>query len=97
SCPGADTRLGACGSRLPWIDQDIDVPVPGPEATMTDLLVKPSGDRGCVLQVTPQSAGWTYVGFELHRLEPGDTAGGESGDRELCLVLVSGRAGVTAG
>jgi len=64
---------------------------------MTDLLVKPSGDRGRVLQVTPQSAGWTYVGFELYRLDPGDTAGGESGDRELCLVLVSGRASVTAG
>ena len=63
---------------------------------MADLLVKPSGDRGRILQVTPRSAGWTYVGFELHRLESGDTAGGESGDRELCLVLVSGRASVTA-
>src|SRR5262245_7585950 len=73
------------------------MPVPGPEATMTDLLVKPSGDRGRVLQVTPQSAGWTYVGFELYRLEPGDTAGGEGDGRELCLVLVSGRASVTAG
>ena len=28
--------------------------------------------------MTPESAGWTYVGFDLHRLAPGETASGES-------------------
>jgi 5-deoxy-glucuronate isomerase len=50
-----------------------------------------------VHQVTPQSAGWTYVGFELFRLAPGESAGAWTGDREVCLVLVSGKAEVEAG
>ncbi|MCC6781831.1 MAG: 5-deoxy-glucuronate isomerase, partial [Planctomycetes bacterium] len=41
--------------------------------------------------VTPQSAGWGHVGFELHRLRPGDRAGAATGGREVCLVFVSGK------
>ncbi len=44
---------------------------------MSKLLVKPSGRHGRVNHVTPQSAGWTYVGFDLHRLRPGETAASE--------------------
>ena len=40
---------------------------------MSKLLVKPKGNSGRVSHVTPQSAGWTYVGFDLHRLKPGET------------------------
>ncbi len=36
---------------------------------MSKLLVKPKGDHGLVTKVTPESAGWTYVGFELHKLK----------------------------
>jgi 5-deoxy-glucuronate isomerase len=36
--------------------------------------------------VTPQSAGWQYVGFEV--VKPPHS--GETGDRELCLVVVEG-------
>ena len=32
-----------------------------------------------------------------HRLEPGETAGGRTGEREVCLVFVSGKGQVTAG
>ena len=58
---------------------------------MSRLLVKPDGRDGLVTQVTPQSAGWTYVGFDLHRLAAGDEASGDTGGREVCLVFISGR------
>lgn len=64
---------------------------------MADLLVKPKGATGRVTHVTPQSAGWTYVGFDLHRLAPGQSASGATGDREACLVLVTGKGKATAG
>jgi len=37
---------------------------------MPNLKVKPDGSHGRVTHVTPESAGWTYVGFDLHRLKP---------------------------
>ena len=64
---------------------------------MPDLLVKPSGRHGRVTHVTPRTAGWEHVGFDLHRLRPGDRAGAATGSREVCLVLVSGRARIAAG
>jgi 5-deoxy-glucuronate isomerase len=63
---------------------------------MPKLLVKPQGDHGRVTHVTPESAGWTYVGFDLHRLKTGETASGETGSREVCLVWVSGKGKATA-
>ena len=62
---------------------------------MTDLLRKPTGTRGLVHNITPQSAGWTYVGFALHRLAKGDTAAGSTADCEAILVLVEGHANIT--
>ena len=66
---------------------------------MSKLLVKPSAPDalGRVTHVTPQSAGWTYVGFDLHRLPSGRVIEADTGDREACLVLVSGRAQIAAG
>jgi len=56
----------------------------------------PAAD-GTVLEVTPQSAGWSHVGFRMVRLADGQRfEGGEAG-REACLVLVSGSADVAAG
>jgi 5-deoxy-glucuronate isomerase len=64
---------------------------------MPNLLVKPNGKEGRVTHVTPESAGWTYVGFDLHRLKPGETVSGETGEREVCLVWVSGKGKASAG
>jgi 5-deoxy-glucuronate isomerase len=64
---------------------------------MRSLLIKPSGHHGRVTHVTPETAGWDYVGFDLHRLRPGDRIGDATGSREACLVLVSGKAQVSAG
>ncbi|WP_183853982.1 5-deoxy-glucuronate isomerase [Prosthecomicrobium pneumaticum] len=63
---------------------------------MPNLRVRPSGTGGRVIHVTPESAGWTYVGFDLVRLEGGERfAGGEPG-REVCLVAVTGTARIEA-
>ncbi len=59
---------------------------------MADLLRKPFGARGKVHEITPQSAGWRYVGFSLYRLRPGDAAAEKTGAREVILVIVEGKA-----
>lgn len=64
---------------------------------MPDLLVKPSGTVGKIHDVTPQNAGWTYVGFGLYRLAPGEIAAEVVEGRETILVLVEGKANVSAG
>jgi 5-deoxy-glucuronate isomerase len=63
---------------------------------MSELLVHPGAarDDGAILEITPQSAGWVYVGFEVLALEPGFAARRETGDRELCVVVVDGTAHV---
>jgi 5-deoxy-glucuronate isomerase len=66
---------------------------------MTSLLRRPSAPDadGRVHHVTPQNAGWTYVGFEVFGLEPGAAFGRQTGDQEVCLVLLSGTANILAG
>ena len=39
---------------------------------MSKLLVKPQAERGQVIHITPQSAGWRHVGFDVHKLAPGE-------------------------
>ena len=66
---------------------------------MPDLLLKnhaPDG-HGLVHRVTPESAGWGHVGFELYRLGPGQGLEASTREREACLVLVGGKARIGAG
>jgi 5-deoxy-glucuronate isomerase len=60
------------------------------------LLVRPGepDPNGRVLQITPESAGWTYVGFEVFKLAPGQSLQPDTRGRELCIVLLSGIASV---
>lgn len=62
---------------------------------MANLKARPLAETGRVHHVTPENAGWTYVGFDLFKLAPGGTAAGGQPDREVCLVIVSGKARVT--
>ena len=71
---------------------------------MSHLLVHPlaavtrdPGSPRIVQRITPRSAGWDYVGFEVRDLAPGAMTTGEDADNESCLVLVAGQARVTAG
>lgn len=64
---------------------------------MADLLVRPDGTHGKVHDITPDSAGWGYVGFALYHLAAGESAAGATGNREAILVLVEGKAQVASG
>ncbi|TIM28890.1 MAG: 5-deoxy-glucuronate isomerase, partial [Mesorhizobium sp.] len=64
---------------------------------MSKLLIKADKGHGRVAHVTPQSAGWTYVGFDLHRLRPGEAASGQTANCEVCLVFVTGKGKARAG
>ncbi len=61
---------------------------------MSKLRARPESPDadGRVIHVTPESAGWKHVGFDVHRLAPGQTVSKPTGDREVCLVMVTGRA-----
>ena len=59
---------------------------------MPNLHVKPRGKRGRITHITPKSAGWKHVGFEVHKLAKGESVSAKTGKREVCLVLVSGKA-----
>ena len=63
---------------------------------MPDLLRKPFGRTGKVHEITPETAGWGYVGFTLYRLEAGDVAEEMTGETEVILVIVEGKAKVLA-
>jgi 5-deoxy-glucuronate isomerase len=56
----------------------------------------PAAD-GSVLEVTPESAGWSHVGFKAVRLEPGQSHEGGAADREACLVVLTGTASIEVG
>jgi 5-deoxy-glucuronate isomerase len=66
---------------------------------MNSLLVKARRDAagGCVAEVTPQSAGWRYVGFKAFVLSAGASMRGGEPGRETCIVVLSGTAAVRAG
>jgi len=59
------------------------------------LLVKAKPGR-TIVEVTPQSAGWRYVGFTAYRLAAGESVSVELPGREVCVVILTGRADVEA-
>lgn len=60
-----------------------------------NLLRRPeSGENGRYQHITPENAGWHYVGFAAYDLQQGETLELAGSDKELCLVLLSGRADV---
>jgi 5-deoxy-glucuronate isomerase len=65
----------------------------------TDLYWPNSEDKEChgkVHEITPVNAGWRYVGFSLYRLRVGERAAEATGKREVILVVVEGKASITA-
>ncbi|MEI8093078.1 MAG: 5-deoxy-glucuronate isomerase [Spirochaetales bacterium] len=49
---------------------------------------------GRVLEITPESANWKYVGFAVYSLGPSETFAKKTDDREFCIVLLSGKADI---
>lgn len=63
------------------------------------LLVRPHApdDDGTLLDITPESAGWKYVGFRVVRLAEGARYNHVEDGREACLVVLTGTVSVDAG
>ena len=62
--------------------------------TTQNLLIPPSpcpDDPGCVLSITPETAGWEYISFQVRKLAAGDSWSFATGENELALVNMSGR------
>jgi len=63
------------------------------------LRVRPTAPdaAGRVLTITPSSARWKYVGFEVRRLAAGQEVVLTSAGREACVVILTGTADVRVG
>jgi len=64
-------------------------------ARATLLVRGGASDDGMVVAITPQSAGWAYIGFQAVRLRPGETFQGHTGADEVCLVVIAGTLAVS--
>jgi 5-deoxy-glucuronate isomerase len=58
------------------------------------LLVKARREGRDIVRVTPESAGWRYVGFSAHRLMPDEAMTIDPSSDELCVVVLGGTVSV---
>jgi 5-deoxy-glucuronate isomerase len=59
------------------------------------LLVKAARQGREIVNVTPERAGWTHVGFRAVRLAAGESETVATEARELCVVVLTGTVSVT--
>ena len=57
---------------------------------MSPLLAKAAKGGREIVEVTPERAGWTHVGFRAIRLKAGESESLDTGARELCAVVLTG-------
>ncbi|MGS0743208.1 5-deoxy-glucuronate isomerase [Glaciimonas sp. GG7] len=62
-----------------------------------NLLVKGRQEGREIVTVTPESAGWNYVGFAAYRLSRNEHLDFDTGTRECCIVVLRGVVSVRAG
>ncbi len=62
---------------------------------MSFLKRSPVSTSGKIHDITASDANWSYVGFGVHRLEPGQSVSEVTGDNEVILVMVEGFANVS--
>ena len=61
---------------------------------VSPLLAKAAPTGREIVNVTPERAGWTHVGFRALRLSTGQTEVLDTGERELCIVVLTGTVDV---
>ncbi len=63
---------------------------------MSHLHSRPSAPdiQGRIQHITPTSANWRYVGFDVVLLKAGDTQTFDTAGNEVCAVVVSGRVDI---
>ncbi len=60
---------------------------------MSKLLSKPKKGQTLIQDITPEKAGWTYVGFQVVELKSGESYEAPAlSDREQCFTLLVGKA-----
>lgn len=64
---------------------------------VSPLLAKARAQGREIVEVTPERAGWRHVGFRALRLAAGEAEALQTGARELCIVVLTGRVDVDAG
>ena len=62
---------------------------------VSPLLAKAAPTGREIVNVTPERAGWTHVGFKALRLHAGEAETIDTLERELCLVVLTGTVDVT--
>ena len=61
------------------------------------LLVKGRAEGQKIVEVTPASAHWQYVGFSAFRLNAGECIRFEASNREQCFVILKGNLTIDVG
>lgn len=61
---------------------------------MSKLLVEEKEGYGQTINITPEKAGWEYVGFDVYRLKTGEVISDKTNNNEVCLVVLSGKVNV---
>ena len=89
------TSMICATTRAPAARAGCRTPRGGPQISEQSILVPhvPT-DNGLTLDLSPQDAGWTHIGFQLLRLPAGASWEGRTGGREVGLVGVAGVARV---
>jgi 5-deoxy-glucuronate isomerase len=67
---------------------------------VSDLVVginETPDEGGSVVRISPETAGWEYVGFEVLRLAAGRAVRRGTESKEVCLVLLEGFCNISAG
>jgi 5-deoxy-glucuronate isomerase len=66
---------------------------------VSDLVVRRArpGADGHMVSITRESAGWSYVGFDVYQLLRGTRIERATDGQEVCAVILSGRADVAFG
>ena len=53
-----------------------------------------AAQSGLLNRVTPESAGWSNLSVDMHRLHKGESVGAESGESEVAIVLLGGTCSI---
>jgi 5-deoxy-glucuronate isomerase len=69
--------------------------VPDPNTML--IHSQPAEGVGRLIEVTPESAGWQYVGLVVQVVQPGGTWHYSSEQDEMCIVPLRGSATITSG
>ena len=67
--------------------------------TAENILISPSTDpqdQDLILTVTPDSAGWDFISFQVRRLSRGNTWSFNSSENELAIIILSGSISVNS-